>query len=79
MQEGFLLYFLEFFYSYLSVVGCWSFVSVGGACLLLVVGCRLSIGDCRLSNVAVRGFFWLLSFCVAEAQFCLCPQLILGN
>jgi hypothetical protein len=52
------------------VVGCWSVVFVGGSCFYwLLVGYRLSIAYCRFSDVAVGGFCWWLSFCVAEAQF----------
>jgi hypothetical protein len=71
VEKGFclnhgLLYFLEFFYSYLSVVGCWSVVS--GTCLLLVVGCRLSNADCRLSDVVVGGCCWFSIFFIDGAH-----------
>jgi hypothetical protein len=45
-----------------SVIGCWCCLSVvsAGASVVIVVGCRLSGVDCKLSGVAVDGCRWFL-------------------
>jgi hypothetical protein len=67
--EGFLLPTLPcsmfFIFVVQCYVHCWksgvvSVLSVGGSCLLSVVGYQLSSADCGLSGVAVGGFCWFL-------------------